>query len=295
MDRALFPYDARMRLARSLVGPVLLISVLVGSSCRESDRVEMIRVATTTSVENSGLLSDLLPRFRQETGLEVQALAVGSGRALNLARRGDVDAVITHDPTAERVFIDEGHSALYRKIMVNDFIIAGPSSDPARIGEAATTGESMRRIAEGRAPFASRGDNSGTHTRERTLWADAGIDPSGEWYLESGQGMAGTLRIASERRAYVLTDRATLSQLGESIDLEILHEGGVEMLNTYSVMVAANGDSRRIEAAKKLASWLADGNGRAAIDAYRIRGSQAFIPWPEETPRENPEDLPEEE
>ena len=284
-----------MRLARSLIGPVLLISMFVGSSCRDSDRVEMIRIATTTSVENSGLLADLLPRFRQETGLEVQALAVGSGRALNLARRGDVDAVITHDPTAERIFIDEGHSTLYRKIMYNEFVIAGPSIDPAQIGESATTGESMRRIAEGRVPFASRGDDSGTHTRERTLWADVGINPEREWYLEAGQGMAGTLRIASERRAYVLTDRATLAQLGESVDLEILHEGGVEMLNTYSVMVAADGDPSRIEAAKKLAVWLANGSGRAAIDAYRIRGSQAFIPWPEETPRENPEDLPEEE
>jgi tungstate transport system substrate-binding protein len=178
---------------------------------------EPLRLATTTSVENSGLLQEILPAFQEATGIEVQVLPVGSGRALQLLRRGDADVALTHDPVAEATFLSEMPSATYRKTMFNDFVVVGPTPDDAAVRRASSATDAMHRVATSDALFVSRGDESGTHTRENQLWQKSGAKPPANRVLETGQGMAATLRVASERRAYTLTDRATFAQLSQMI------------------------------------------------------------------------------
>ena len=219
------------------IATLLFIAGLAALSvgCREDRR--RLRLATTTSVDNSGLLTAILPSFQDETGIAVQVLAVGSGRALQLLRRGDADVALTHDLVAETAFLKETTPAAYRKIMFNDFVVVGPSRDEAGVGQAANATDAMRRIAGSGATFVSRGDESGTHAREQQLWRKAGTTPSAARLLETGQGMAATLRIASERHAYTLTDRATFTQLAETVGLQPLFQGDPDLLNTYAVIV----------------------------------------------------------
>lgn len=249
-----------------------------------------LRLATTTSVDNSGLLEAILPSFRQETGIEVQVLAVGSGRALELLRRGDADIALTHDPPDEAAFLNELTSGAYRKIMFNDFIVVGPAADEASVRQAPSAADAMRRIATSLVAFVSRGDESGTHTRERQLWAKAGTKPRADRLLETGQGMAATLRIASERHAYTLTDRATFTQLAHVLALQPLFEHDPDLLNTYAVIVPDRG-ARELDA-KRFMTWLSDGARRARIAAFTIAGTHPFIVWPAGRPRETPNALP---
>lgn len=251
-----------------------------------------LRLATTTSVDNSGLLGAILPAFEMAADADVKVLAVGSGRALSLLQRGDADVAITHDPVAEARLLKEVPSARYRKIMFNDFLIVGPPDDPAGIGQAATTTEAMRRVAASTAPFASRGDESGTHAREQQLWAAAGAHPTPDHLLETGQGMAATLRIASERRAYTLTDRATFMQLADAIDLRSLFAGGADLLNTYAAIVLPG--SARQALAGRMVDWLAEGDGRTAIGQFSPApaGLQLFTVWPVDRPGSDPGALP---
>jgi len=185
-----------------------------------------IRLATTTSVENSGLLAAILPAFERSAHTNIEVLPVGSGQALNLLKRGDVAAGLTHDPTAEASALTSGIITDYRKIMFNDFIIVGPGNDPAEIAHAIDAVDAMRRIAASSALFASRGDASGTYTREQELWALSTQRPSDGRRLETGQGMSATLRIASEKGAYTLTDRATFEQVRSGLRLVSLSKGG---------------------------------------------------------------------
>jgi tungstate transport system substrate-binding protein len=249
-----------------------------------------LRLATTTSVDNTGLLQAILPSFREETGIDVQALAVGSGRALQLLRRGDADVALTHDPLGEAAFLEERPSAGYRKIMFNDFVLVGPATDEASIAQAANAADAMRRIATSTARFVSRGDESGTHARERQLWQKAGATPAVERLLETGQGMAATLRVASERLAYTLTDRATFTQLSHAVRLQPLFERDPDLLNTYAVIVP--GGAAAPTDAQRFMTWLSDGDGRARIAAFTIAGAHPFVVWPSGRPRDRPDALP---
>ena len=249
-------------------------------------------MATTTSVENSGLLAAVLPAFSRETGITVEVLAVGSGRALNLLKRGEVAVGLTHDPAAEAAALTGGVVTGYRKIMFNDFVIVGPAGDPAGIAHASDAVDAFARLAAGAATFVSRGDASGTYSREQELWALAKRRPAAPRLVDVGQGMGGALRVASEKGAYTLSDRATFERFRSSLRLSSLYEGGTALLNTYAVFVRP-GLSRTDEAAASaLTRWLADGAGRPLIAGYAVNGQTLFQVWPLGTPRESPADLP---
>ena len=193
------------------------MSVAVGCST-PTDANPSLTLATTTSTQDSGLLDVLVPLFTKETGIEVKVVAVGSGQALEIGRRGDADVLLTHAPEAEQRFMSDGHGESRREVMYNDFVLVGPKDDPAHVqgtdfAGAAAIVDALRQIAAAKATFVSRGDESGTHMKEKAIWEKATVTPQGDWYLSAGSGMAATLRLASERRGYVLADRGTfLSQ-----------------------------------------------------------------------------------
>ena len=252
----------------------------------------VLHLATTTSVDNSGLLSAVLLAFQEDSGIRIDAIAVGSGRALDILDRRDAEVAITHDPDAERRYFDQGIFGDYRKIMFNDFVIAGPAADPASVRSAPTAVDAMRRIATAGASFASRADSSGTHSRELALWRAARRRPEGARLIETGQGMAATLRIASERQAYALTDRATFSQLQRTLELAILSEGDSQLINTYAASFRQGLTGERLDQARRFLDWVSDGRGRDVIDGFLINGQPGFTPWPSTRPRKNPDDLP---
>ena len=253
---------------------------------------QVLHLSTTTSVDNTGLLAVLLPAFKIESGIDVQAVAVGSGRALAILERGDADAALAHDPDAEQKVIDAGRVASYRKIMYNDFVIACPAADPAGVRGTKGALDAMRRIAASGAPFVSRGDSSGTHSRELQLWREAGATPQGAALIDAGQGMAATLRIASEREAYVLTDRATLAQLAPTLRLGIVSEGDPILINTYAILVRAGLTGDRRANAERFSLWIGEGPGRTRIEEFRVRGQPGFFPWPAGRPHGATTDLP---
>jgi tungstate transport system substrate-binding protein len=248
-------------------------------------------MATTTSVGNSGLLDVLLPAFGSSHGVRVQSHLVGSGRALAMLASGGADLVISHAPDAEAAALRAHARWLYRKVMFNDFVIVGPAEDPADVAAAATAVEGMRRIAASSARFISRGDESGTHERERALWTQAGGAPAGDRLVAAGAGMGSTLRVASQTGAYTLTDRATYAQHAGSLRLTVVLEGGRELLNTYAVVIDPDGPNAAD--ARTFAEWLASGGGRDIVAQYRVGGRvPAFLPWPEARRAADPRDLP---
>lgn len=249
-------------------------------------------MATTTSVENSGLLAAILPVFSQQSGISVEVLAVGSGQALALLKRGEVAVGLTHDPAAEAAALVGGTIAGYRKIMFNDFIIAGPPDDPAGIARASDAVDAFTRIAASDTTFVSRGDASGTYSREQQLWALAHHRPPPARLLETGQGMGGTLRIASEKNAYTLSDRATFEQFRQALRLTALYQGGPALLNTYAVFVRPGLTGTEQAAASRLTGWLADGDGRPMVEGFVANGRAVFQLWPISAPRSSPADLP---
>jgi tungstate transport system substrate-binding protein len=273
-----------------LVGPIALtlLFVLVLASC--ADRTRYIVLATTTSIGNSGLLDALAPALQREHRLEVRAHLVGSGLALKMLERGDADVVISHAPAAEAVALRDRPKWYYRKFMFNDFIIVGPSDDPARISGASDAVAAMRRMAGSTAKFLSRGDQSGTHEREEALWRAAAARPARERLVVAGAGMGATLRIASEMAAYTLTDRASFAQLADTLQLVVVFENDPELLNTYAVIVDRAGI--RASDAKLFSEWLNEGTGRHLIASYRARGVQVFQVWPEGRPGDRPDALP---
>jgi tungstate transport system substrate-binding protein len=249
-------------------------------------------MSTTTSVENSGLLTEILPAFEKTSGIDVQAVAVGSGRALAILENGDADIALTHDPDAEQAFVAKGLASRYRKVMFNDFVIAGPPSDPAHVADSAGALDAMRRIAASKRPFASRADSSGTHAREQRLWRESESRPVGKALLETGSGMAATLRVASEREAYVLTDRATFLQLQSTLRLVILHQGDPLYINTYAVLTRSGRTPGQMRNANQFFDWLTGDEGRAAIAGFRVKGQAAFSIWPAGAPSDRPDALP---
>ncbi len=239
-----------------------------------------ILVASTTSTEQSGLFAHIIPAFTAATGIEVRVVAVGTGQAFAMARSGDADILLAHDPEGEQRFVAEGHGLERRQVMYNDFILLGPSGDPAGITGAAGAVEAMQRIARARVPFASRGDNSGTHRAEQRLWAAAGIEPSGRWYRSLGSGMGPTLNTAAGMDAYVLADRGSWMNFHNRQNLVILFEGDPVLFNPYaSVLINPQRHPHiRHELALQWHEWLLSEDGQAAIASFEIDGEPLFFP-----------------
>jgi tungstate transport system substrate-binding protein len=269
---------------------VLALSVVLAGCAGDSATGRYVVLATTTSVGNSGLLDALLPPLHQDEGLQVRSHLVGSGLALRMLERGDADIVISHSPAAEASAVRSHPSWRYRKLMFNDFVIVGPVEDPARVKGAADAEAAMQQIAASDVLFLSRGDQSGTHEREESLWRTAGVRPRREKLVVAGAGMGATLRIASEMDAYTLTDRATLTQHAGTLRLAVVFDRDPALVNTYAVIFDPSGPRRRD--AEIVFNWLSDGRGRQLIDAYRSGGARAFFPWPTGQPREAPDALP---
>jgi tungstate transport system substrate-binding protein len=280
----------RRRPLAVLVGLGISLALGVGSGCSHDARV--VPMATTTTIDNSGLLSVLLPALKSDLNLDVRAVAVASGRALEILERRDADVGFTHDPDTERIYRDKGVFGDYRKVMYNDFVIAGPGADPANAKAASSAADAMGRVADSHIAFASRADSSGTHSRELLLWKNAGRRPVGETLIETGQGMSATLRIASERQAYVLTDRATFTQMSSGLRLAILYAGDSVLINTYAVSYRKGLTGARLEHARNVMQWLCDGRGRDVINGFLVKGQPAFYAWPLDKPRSQPGDLP---
>ncbi len=242
-----------------------------------------ITLASTTSTENSGLFGAILPKFTAATGIGVRVVAVGTGAALRLGRRGDVDVVLVHARAAELRFVAAGHGIERRDVMYNDFVVAGPDGDPARIAGLNDVADAFRRIAAVRAPFASRGDDSGTHMAERRYWTAAATDPkpgSGQWYFEAGAGMGATLNLAAAKGAYALSDRATWLSFKNRAGLAIAVEGDPRLFNPYGVILvnpARHPHVKRADAMRFI-DGLTSPAGRAAIAGFRLAGRQVFFP-----------------
>ena len=269
---------------RSLIGALALLATTLdaGVSAAEQGRDRYITVASTTSTENSGLFAHLLPIFAAKSGIRVHVVALGTGQALDVARRGDADVVFVHDPTAERKFIEQGFGVGRRDVMYNDFVLIGPKSDPAGVAGKDIT-EALRAIATAEAPFVSRGDRSGTHTAELRLWADASIDieqTKGRWYRETGAGMGGSLNTAAAMDAYLISDRGTWLAFRNRRELDVLVEGDERLFNQYGVMLVnpARHPQVKREDAQTFIDWIVSEQGQAAIADFRIDGKQAFFP-----------------
>jgi tungstate transport system substrate-binding protein len=260
-----------------------LIVLATNAAARPAVAAEALVLASTTSVENSGLLDSILPLFTQANGIKVRVVAQGTGQALATAARGDADLVLVHDPEAEDAFMAQGHGLSRREIAWNDFIIVGPAGDPAGIAGGKDAARALQAIAEARAPFVSRGDKSGTDALEKRLWKVLGLDPvalGGGWYRDIGGGMGAALNAAAAMEAYTLSDRGTWLSFKNKGELKIVIEGDPRLLNHYDVILL---DPKRHpeaqhEAAKRLADWLLSADGQAAIGAYQIGGEQLFHP-----------------
>ena len=239
-----------------------------------------IIVASTTSTENSGLFDHILPLFEEETGIDVRVVAQGTGQALDTGRRGDADVVFVHAPAAEKAFVAEGAGVQRFEVMYNDFVLVGPGEDPAGVRGDRDVADALGRIAANGSAFASRGDDSGTHKKELDLWKAAGIEPSGDWYRETGSGMGATLNIAAQMPAYALTDRGTWISFGNKGPLEIVAEGDKALFNQYGVILV---NPERHPSVKKqdgqaFIDWLVSPRGQAAIAGFRLDGEQLFYP-----------------
>ncbi|HET9705946.1 MAG TPA: substrate-binding domain-containing protein [Vicinamibacterales bacterium] len=262
----------------------VLAALLCLAACSRTPAATL-DIATTTSVQNSGLLAYLLPQFQRHSAIVVRVHAAGSGRALQMLEDEVVDLVISHAPEAEARILTRHPQWSYRKLAHNRFVVAGPGNDPASVSGAADVLDAFRRIARSDAAFVSRGDESGTHERERALWAAAGIDPDPARVIVSGRGMAQALRHADEAEGYVLTDEATFRQMDDALDLEIVAAGDPRLVNSYAVL-HRGGEPR----ATAFADWLTGEAGRAALGALTIAGAPAFTPWPPDCPGGQPSD-----
>lgn len=242
-----------------------------------------ILVQSTTSTQNSGLLDAILPVFTEATGITVRVVAVGTGQALDNARRGDGDVVLVHARAAEEAFVAEAHGTARHDVMYNDFVIVGPASDPADLANAASAQDALIRIASAQHPFVSRGDDSGTHKAELTLWSATGVNPtedSGTWYRETGSGMGASLNVAIGMSAYVLTDRATWLAFGNKAGHRVIFEGDPALFNQYGVILVNPDRHAHINAVDGQAfiDWLRGPSGQASIAAYQVDGQQLFFP-----------------
>ena len=235
-------------------------------------------LATTTSTRDSGLLDVLVPDFERGSECQVKTVAVGSGDALKLGERGDVDVLLVHSPAAEEAFMREGHGASRLAVMHNDFVLLGPPVDPAGIADAADAPAALRRIARAHEPFASRADDSGTNVKELEIWEKAGIRPRGAWYIETGQGMGETLTIADQKRAYTLSDRGTFLAT-KNLDAKVLVEGGTELRNPYHVIVVRH-EGTNTACANAFSTWISTPRTQRTIARFGVAeyGEPLFFP-----------------
>jgi tungstate transport system substrate-binding protein len=236
-------------------------------------------LATTTSTQDSGLLDAILPAFEQNSDCVPKTVAVGSGQAMKMGESGDADVLLVHSPNAEENFMAEGHGSSREPVMHNDFVLVGPPGDPAHIGDAQHAADALALIAKQQSPFASRADDSGTHAKEMSLWKQAGIEPSGPWYIETGQGMGETLTIASQKQAYTLSDRGTFlatSNLQSNIDFE----GSEDLQNPYHVIVVDHDGTTNVACAEEFSEWIRSGPVQQTIAQFGVEkyGQPLFFP-----------------
>ena len=262
----------------------LATAVLVAFGAAGAAAAEgFIVVQSTTSTQNSGLYDHILPLFREKTGIEVRVVAVGTGQAIRNAANGDGDVLLVHARAAEEKFVAEGHGVRRADVMYNDFVIVGPASDPAGVADMHDAVAAATRIAAIRAPFASRGDDSGTHKTELRLWEQAGVDvaaASGSWYRETGSGMGATLNIAAGMGAYAVTDRATWTSFGNKNGHRILVEGDPRLFNQYGIILVNPEKHPNVRAGlgRRFVEWVLSREGQSAIASYRVDGQQLFFP-----------------
>ncbi len=260
---------------------IVVMAILVMSLQPGRAEDKSFILATTTSTENSGLLDAIIPLFSKHTGIKVNVVAVGTGQALELGRRGDAAALLTHDRMGEQAFITADHGTDRRDVMYNDFILIGPPGDPAGITGSQSTSEAFARLANSEIPFVSRGDDSGTHRKELRLWQQSGIDVStfGKWYLEAGSGMGQTIITTMEIGGYTLADRATWSKFSGKNDYIIVFEQSPPLFNPYSSVLVTNANLSHDKAsyAKQWHEWITGSVGQQAIEDYRFKGQQLFF------------------
>jgi tungstate transport system substrate-binding protein len=273
--------DLPMLCAKSVVGFALAIMTSLATVAQADDR--FIVVQSTTSTENSGLFKHLLPIFKEKSGIDVRVVAVGTGQAIKNAQNGDGDVLLVHDKASEEKFVAEGWGVKRFDVMYNDFVIAGPAADPAKIAGNADAVDALKKIAAASAPFVSRGDDSGTHKAELRLWKDAGVDvkaASGTWYREAGQGMGATINVATGLGGYVLSDRATWSSFKNKGDLKIAVQGDKKLFNQYGVILVNPAKHANVKAAdgQAFVDWMISAEGQSAIAAFKIEGEQQFFP-----------------
>jgi tungstate transport system substrate-binding protein len=268
------------KLTTLLAAAAVAVSALTALPSFAADK--FITVASTTSTKNSGLFDELLPKFTKETGIEVRVVAVGTGKAIKLAQNGDADVLFVHHKPSEEKFVAEGYGVKRQDVMYNDFVMVGPKSDPAKVKSTKKTTEALKMIADAKQPFASRGDDSGTNKKELDLWKMGGMNPkkdSGSWYRETGSGMGATLNVASGMNAYALTDRATWLNFGNKGDLEIVLEGDPELFNQYGIILVNPEKHAHVkkDLGQTFIDWVVGPKGQKEINAYQIKGNQAFF------------------
>jgi tungstate transport system substrate-binding protein len=257
----------------ALILPALLSSLTVQA-------VEHLKLSTTTSTDNSGLLAVLHPAFEKQYDVKVDVIAVGTGKALKIGSHGDVDVVFVHAPKAELKYVEQGDFIDRKAVMHNDFVIVGPARDGAKLSSAQSASHALKLIANSQSNFVSRGDDSGTHKKERSLWQQAEIEPRGKWYIQAGQGMGAVLKIADEKQAYALTDRGTQIALSDKMNLKVVFQGDKALFNPYHVM-AVNPEKHtyvNYKLAKKYIDFVTGEQGQAIINDYRKAGQQLFYP-----------------
>lgn len=269
---------------------IFLMTAVVGCDKQETKApsqtptpaAKELKLATTTSTEDSGLLDVLLPAFEKDTNYKVKVIAVGSGQAITMGEAGDVDVLLVHSRAAEDKFVADGFGINRRDVMYNDFMIIGPADDPAGIKGSTDAVKAFAAIAQKQAAFVSRADDSGTDKKEKGIWEKAGIKPAGTWYIESGQGMGDTFRIADEKKAYTLIDRATYLALKDKYKLGIIIEGDKSLLNPYGVIPVNPAKFPKVdyEGATKFAEWLTSEKGQKMIGEFGVKefGQQLFVP-----------------
>ena len=275
--------NSRVRLGASFAGALVVALGLAAEPAGANDHQPWILLASTTSTENSGLFKHLLPIFEKATSIKVRVVAVGTGQALRLGRNGDVDVLLVHHRASELRFVRQGHGVKRYRVMYNDFVIVGPRADPARVRGMKEAVAALKRIARSRSIFTSRGDDSGTHKKERDLWRASGVAlrPSlTKWYRETGAGMGATLNIAAALDGYALTDRATWLAFANKSDLVLLVEGDRRLFNQYGVILVNPARHPRVRKAKgqRFINWLVSRPGQKAIASYRLDGRQLFFP-----------------
>jgi tungstate transport system substrate-binding protein len=253
-----------------------ILLVLTSLPAQAEDR---LRMSTTTSTENSGLLSVLLPPFEKKHGCKVDVIAVGTGKALKLGEAGDVDVVFVHARSLEDKFVANGFGVNRRDVMYNDFVLVGPPDDPAGVGKTQSAPEAFRAISSKGSPFISRGDESGTHQKEKEIWASAGVVPKGAWYVEAGQGMGEVLTMATQKRGYALADRGTYIAFRKKTDLVVLRQGDKNLWNPYGI-IAVNPQKHphvKYDLAMKLVDFVTGPEGRSIIAGFKMDGEPLFF------------------